>query len=122
MQPVPAGAQLAPPGDAAALAEALAQVASDRGGWRARAEASVVLTDAPTLYAWIWNRPAVWAPRPEDLPQVRALLPGSIALLTCAAGRGDTLERDLAEAYAAQGGTRAGSGCPSGVVWEEVRP
>ncbi len=91
-------------------------------GLRARAEASVVLTDAPTLYAWIWNRPAVWAPRPEDLPQVRALLPGSIALLTCAAGRGDTLERDLAEAYAAQGGTRAGSGCPSGVVWEEVRP
>ena len=86
----------------------------------------VLLTDAPTVYAWVWDRPAVWAPVPADLAAVGRLLPGSAAVLTCAAGVGDGLEPGLADAYRA--GTAAevtpGSGpCPAAFLLREpARP
>jgi hypothetical protein len=62
-------------------------------------ERGVVLSDAPTLVAWIWERPAVWAPVPEDLAEVRALLPGCVALFTRATGRGDGIDSGTLERY-----------------------
>jgi len=59
----------------------------------------VVFTDAPTVYAWVWDRPAVWAPVPSDLQRAAALVPGAAVVLTRAAGVGDGLESNLREAY-----------------------
>jgi hypothetical protein len=89
---------------------------------RSRAEEAVVLSDAPTVYAWIWNRPAVAAPIARDIPGVRALSPDVIALITCAVGVGGFLEADLARDYAEQDGVLSGTGCPSAIVWERGRP
>ncbi len=89
---------------------------------RNRADGAIVLSDAPTLYAWIWNRPAVAAPLPGDIPGVRSLAPDVIALITCAAGVGEFLEPDLVRAYAEQGGSIRGTSCPTAIVWEEGRP
>jgi len=87
------------------------------------AEGVVAITDAPTIYAWIWDRPAVWAPVPEDLPRVREWLPGSMALLTCVRQPNDPLEADLAETYAALGGERIpGEGCPELILWPSASP
>jgi len=63
----------------------------------------VVLTDAPTLCSWIWDVPTVWAPVPGDLDRVRALVPVSGIVLTCAAGDNDGLDRGLFAAYARRG-------------------
>jgi len=61
----------------------------------------IVLSDAPTIYAWIWEGQAVWAPLPEDLPRVLKLLDefGTTAVFTRAAGRGDGITPDTIEKY-----------------------
>jgi hypothetical protein len=78
---------------------------------------AVALSGAPTMYAWIWNRPAVWAPLPRDLAEVRALLPESFAVFTRATGRGDSVAEDIAAEYAAQGGRLSSSQRPVLVTW-----
>jgi hypothetical protein len=60
----------------------------------------VVLTDAPTIYAWIWEGRAVWAPLPEDVPRVRQLLGnGTVALFTRASGHADGITQDTINKY-----------------------
>ena len=83
-------------------------------------EDSVALSNAPTLYAWIWERPAVWAPLPSDLAGVRDLVPGSIGLFPCATGYGDSLGETMIRAYRAQGGQTTSPGCPALVVWTDT--
>jgi hypothetical protein len=65
----------------------------------------IVLCDAPTLYAWVWNARAVWTPLPEDVPEVRKFL-GSLsyaAIFTRAAGHGDGIAPDTIEKYSRRG-------------------
>ena len=61
----------------------------------------VALCDAPTMYAWIWDAPAVWTPVPEDVQQVRSLLRYSncVAIFTRAGGHGDGVTADTVEKY-----------------------
>ncbi|NNF06497.1 MAG: hypothetical protein HKN21_07030, partial [Candidatus Eisenbacteria bacterium] len=60
----------------------------------------VLLTDAPTLYAWVWDRPAIWAPVPEDVQATAERYGRTGVILTCAAGHGDGLQADdLRQAY-----------------------
>jgi hypothetical protein len=83
---------------------------------------AVALTDAPTIYAWIWDRPAVWAPVPEDLARVREILPASVGLFTCARKANDPLEGDLIERYVEEGGRLVlPAGCPQLVTWPGTR-
>jgi len=79
---------------------------------------AVALTDAPTIYAWIWNRPAVWAPVSEDVTRVREMLPASVGLFTCARKTNDPLEGDLLGRYVEEGGRLVlPAGCPQLVIW-----
>jgi hypothetical protein len=82
----------------------------------------VALCDAPTIYAWIWERPAVWAPLASDVPRVRELLPGSFAMFTRARGGGAFVRRDIVVAYVRQGGRPSGPEPPVLVTWEEGEP
>lgn len=110
-----------PDGSAAEAAQDLNRImALPQAG--ALAAGRVALADSPTVYAWIWNRPAVWAPLPGDLPEVRRLLPGSVGVFTRAGGRNDSLDEDLAAGYAAQGGRVIAAGPASLVVWPPVPP
>jgi hypothetical protein len=82
-------------------------------------ETGVALADSPTLYAWIWDRPAVWLPVPEDVARVRALIPGEeVALFTCALGGSDGMGPETREAYLAQGRRVAGEGCAARIRFE----
>ncbi|HET9235591.1 MAG TPA: hypothetical protein VFP10_15830, partial [Candidatus Eisenbacteria bacterium] len=65
----------------------------------------IMLCDAPTVYAWIWNAQAVWTPVPEDVQKVRELLEdtGTLAIFTRAGGRGDGLASDTVDRYAEAG-------------------
>jgi hypothetical protein len=79
-------------------------------------EETVLLTDAPTVYAWVWDRPAVWAPVPGDLEEVGNYLGSVTVVLTCAAGQGDGLPVDLREAYAASGLLLTREPCPTVIL------
>jgi|GEM_PF-1129110 len=65
----------------------------------------IVLSDAPTIYAWVWEGRAVWAPLPEDVPRVRWLLRDfdTVALFTRASGHADGITRDTINKYFATG-------------------
>jgi len=77
----------------------------------------VALSDAPTVYAWAWDRTAVWAPLPGDVPRVLDLLGSGRALITCTAGAGGVLSSNLIEDYEAAGGEAQSAGCPAVVAW-----
>jgi hypothetical protein len=90
----------------------------------ARPEASalehgaVALSDVPTLYAWIWDRPAVGAPVAGDLPEVRRLLGGEVVgIFTCDLGIDGFVEGNLLQHYAAAGGRVVGGPCPALVLF-----
>jgi len=69
-----------------------------RAGWPAIPW--IAFCDAPTIYAWIWNSPAVWTPLPEDVPKLRCLLgPDTVAIFTRAGGHGDGLAPDTIDKY-----------------------
>lgn len=78
---------------------------------------TVLLSDAPTIYAWIWKRPAVWMPVAEDVERVREMLPGSVAWFTRAGGRGDSLSEFLLAGYLSRGGMASAAGPPLAVTW-----
>ncbi len=73
---------------------------------------AVALSDAPTLYAWIWDRPAVGAPLAGDLPRITALVGSPVGVFTCSLAPGPFVEEDLGAEYAAAGWRRFGAGCP----------
>lgn len=106
----------APDGSAGPAAEDLNRLLSLPQAAPLATEA-VALTDSPTVYAWIWDRPAVWAPLPRDLPRVRERLPGSIGLFTRARGRGDSMEATVVADYADQGGRVIEAGEAALVEW-----
>ncbi len=72
-------------------------------GPRALEPDQVVVSDAPTLFAYLWDRPAVWAPVPLSMPAVRELVPVRLGLLTCTGGIYDGLPPELLGRYAAYG-------------------
>jgi hypothetical protein len=78
---------------------------------------AVALADSPTLYAWIWDRPAVWTPVATEVLRVRTYLPGSIGLFTRAGGIGDSLDPEIVTDYAATGARIAGAVRPQLVLW-----
>ncbi len=84
----------------------------------ALAQGAVALSDAPTLYAWIWDRPAVGAPVAADLPAVRKLLGDRVeGVFTCGLGGDGFVEEDLLRTYAAAGGVVVGAPCPALVLF-----
>jgi hypothetical protein len=84
-----------------------------------RGDGGVILSDAPTVYAWIWDVcGVVWMPVASDLPEVLGMLPQSAALFTRAGGSaGDALEADLLERYLAGGGVAGAPAKPLVVTW-----
>ena len=95
------------PGEAFTARRAAREIASlellgDNGS-----RAPVVLTDAPEIFAWVWERPAIWAPRPGDIARVEELVGPVAAVVTCADPDGS-----LADDYVAVGGVVAAPGCP----------
>ncbi len=84
-------------------------------------ENAVALSDSPTIYAWIWKRPAVWSPVSRDLVTVREMLPGSVALFTRPGARGSVLEESLINEYLAEGGVASRPTPPLLVTWPAAR-
>ncbi len=106
-----------PDGSSARVAAELNRLLSDPG-IASRIDGATVISDAPTLYAWIWDRPAVVWPVPEDLPRVRSLVGPSLGLFTCYAGPRDAFASATVAALAAQGGREVLGPCPVAVVWD----
>ena len=73
------------------------------------AYAEIAFSDAPTIYAWIWNGRAIWLPLPEDIPRVQTLLDDSkgllpsSALITRAVTHGDGVAPNTIEEYRKMG-------------------
>jgi hypothetical protein len=79
---------------------------------------AVALSDAPTVYAWIWDREAVWTPVSTDVVAVRKILGlRAVALFTRAGGRGDDLAPETAEEYVKRGGIPSNPELPLVVTW-----
>jgi hypothetical protein len=108
-------------GTALLAAEDLNRIMATPSGALVIATDTVTLADAPTIYAWIWDRPTVWTPVSRDLPEIRALLPGrSSALFTRAAGRGDDLPPSIVAEYVGMGGKASAPAAPLIVSWSLV--
>jgi hypothetical protein len=82
-------------------------------------ENRVALSDSPTIYAWIWERPAVWSPVSRNLAAIHEMLPGSIAQFTRAEARRHVLERSLAMDYLSGGGVASWRELPFLITWPE---
>jgi len=80
---------------------------------------AVALSNAPTIYAWIWDRPAVWVPLGSEVRKVRKILPTSIGVFTCSTGRGDRLSRSLIQEYRDAGGVPLTPGCATLIIWPD---
>jgi hypothetical protein len=79
---------------------------------------AVALSDAPTVYAWIWERRAVWTPVSTDIDGVRKILgERAIALFTRPGGRGDDLAPETVEEYVKRGGIASNPEPPLVVTW-----
>ena len=83
------------------------------------AEGAVLAGDAPTVYAWIWQRPAIWAPVAEDMEAVRERMGPVVAIVTCAETRQGVLEPDLAARYAKAGARIWSEGCAHLATWPQ---
>jgi len=80
-------------------------------------ENTVALSDSPTIYAWIWQRPAVWSPVSRNLTAIHEMLPATIAQFTRAGARGNVLEDSLIQDYLAEGWVASGPELPFLVTW-----
>jgi 4-amino-4-deoxy-L-arabinose transferase-like glycosyltransferase len=78
---------------------------------------AVALVDSPTVYAWIWDRPAVWTPLPRDLRMVRIALPGTVALFTRAVGGADEISPETPALYMVDRASASAPSPPMAIAW-----
>jgi len=83
---------------------------------------SVALSDAPAVYAWIWKRPAIWAPVPGDIAEIRTMIPNVFAVSSCVPGPSPDLNGDIVSLYANVGGIVVRDECPKVVVFSDSSP
>jgi hypothetical protein len=113
-------------GTARVAAEDLNRLMTQPEAQEVRGGGGLLLCDAPTLYAWIWEGLAVWTPLPDDIPKVLRELnaPRILALFTRAGGHGDGLARNTVEEYVNRGGIASGRQPPLTVTftWSPTTP
>lgn len=85
----------------------------------AEAAGAVVWTDAPGVYAWIWDRPALVLPvaTEAEIEGTLRYLPRSLALISCAEPGWGGTRKDLVRGYRLAGGRVTGGNCPVRIHW-----
>lgn len=79
----------------------------------------ITVSNVHTVVAWVWDRPAVWAPPAPDVAWLRERR-DVVAVFTCGTDRSEADEAIL-EAYARELGASVSPGCPSIAAWHPPR-